>query len=101
MEAIGFWQSLHAQATRRSSGILEGPIDPQNLATLPTVLCLATTLLNWNFALESPKWMCVYCNQGCGGVYIGVQGQFHHLRRHGSMKVDGQAATMWATDHAL
>jgi hypothetical protein len=36
-----------------------------------------------------------------GGVYIGVQGQFHHLRRHGSMKVDGQAATMWATDHAF
>jgi hypothetical protein len=46
IESVGFQQSFHARATRRAPDRPEGPPGPQNLATLPTGLCLTTTLLN-------------------------------------------------------
>jgi hypothetical protein len=32
---------------------------------------------------------------GVCGLYIGVQGRFHHLRKGGFLEVDGRTATTW------
>jgi hypothetical protein len=67
MKSIGFRQSFHARATWRAPNKLGGPPGSHNLATLPTGLRLASTLLNWSFASGMSEVGCVCCNWGYGG----------------------------------
>jgi hypothetical protein len=50
-------------------GIPEGPPDPSNLITLLAGLRLATTLLNWSFAIGISEVDVCVLQLGYGGIY--------------------------------
>jgi hypothetical protein len=69
------------------------PSGPQSLATLPTRLCLATTLRNRDLRVESPKCgVCVNFHR-YGGIYRAM-GELHRLGRGGNSPSGGRAAKL-------